>query len=74
MELVVTKFSDEVFDNLNFEELNSDDLNQINGGEPTTVSGATALAVGCGLTIGVLLVGVGVGLACYYTWKYLRDK
>ncbi|MBW3466261.1 Blp family class II bacteriocin [Arthrospiribacter ruber] len=74
MELVVNKFSNEVLDNLNFDELDFDDLKQINGGEPASVSGAAALAVGCGLTIGVLLIGVGVGLACYYTWKYIRDK
>lgn len=45
MELVVNKFSNEVLDNLNFDELDLDDLKQINRGEPASVSGAAALAV-----------------------------
>lgn len=71
MELIIEEPKLNSFNNYSFAELDSKELQEINGGEPATATGATALAIGCGVTLGALLLGVAVGVGIYYGVKYL---
>jgi hypothetical protein len=58
---------------LGLSELNYEEVKEINGGEPVTLTGGAALAVAAGVTVGALLVGVAVGVGIYYGVKWLMS-
>lgn len=53
-----------------FKELTSKELKETNGGM-AALAGAGAAAVGCGMVLGCLIIGVALGFGIYYGAKWL---